>query len=246
MILKAGTKMLLGLSLILSTQISSAQMYTEGKIVFERKVNLKKMFKDNDRVKNFLPEDMDYRIEEFTLHFNDSLSAYVPVPSEDEAGGFMKYLTTHNTIYMNRNTGEKVAVLDMWGTKTFIEDSLREREWKITNKTRNIAGFECRRALWEQNDSTRVYAWFSTELVPTVGPEGFYDLPGGILGLATEDGSMIYFAKSVEQMEVPMEKLTIDVSKEDTYTEEELKKRILEKMGQWVKKRDMDGMFDWL
>jgi hypothetical protein len=32
----------------------------------------------------------------------------------------------------------------------------------------------------------------------------------------------------------------------DIYTEEELKKILLERMGQWMKPQDLDAMFQWL
>ncbi|MCX6292662.1 MAG: hypothetical protein NT126_13025 [Bacteroidetes bacterium] len=39
------------------------------------------------------------------------------------------------------------------------------------------------------------------------GPESFVGLPGAILGLATEDGSVIYFAKNVEAVKQELNNL---------------------------------------
>ncbi len=240
-------KLMVCTSVALMPVIASAQMINQGKIVFERKVNLKKQFKNDPRVAQFLSEDVTWRIENFEMHFNDSLSSFLPVQSEeDEVKGFMKYLTTHNTIYTNQNTGKKQVVLDLWGTQTYIEDSIHTRKWKITNRKRIIAGYECRRAIWEQDDTTRIYAWFCTEIVPTIGPEGFSGLPGGILGLATENGSIIYFAQTVEEVEVSLDKLTLDTKGQEVFTEEELKATMLEKAGRWVKPEYLDAMFSWL
>ena len=88
--------------------------------------------------------------------------------------------------------------MDMMGREMVIQDSMTTRQWKITEKKRKLGGYLCRRAIWEMNDSTRIYAWFSVDVVPSIGPEGFAGLPGAILGLATEDGGIIYFAKEVE------------------------------------------------
>lgn len=82
--------------------------------------------------------------------------------------------------------------------------------------------------------------------MPTVGPEGFGGLPGTILGLATEDGSMVYFAKKIEAMEVPAEKLKAETKGKDVYTKKQLKALLIEKMGKWVKPEDLDAMFDWI
>ena len=219
---------------------------TSGRIVYERKVNLHKLFKDNDRVKQFLNEDVKYRIEQFELFFNDTMSAYLPIESEEEEQGFMKYLTSHNTIYQNWEKKEKLAILANWGQEMYVRDSIHDRKWKVTESKRKIAGYLCRKAIWEENDSTRIYAWFSVDVVPSVGPEGFAGLPGTILGLATENGSIIYFAKEVEILTPPEKKLTYSTKGQDVYTEEELKALLLDKMGKWVKKEDLEGMFSWL
>jgi GLPGLI family protein len=134
----------------------------------------------------------------------------------------------------------------MWGTETTIKDTIQQREWQVTDRKRKIAGYLCRRSILNVNDSTRIYAWFTTDIAPSVGPEGFDDLPGAVLGLATEDGSIVYFAKSVEAMAPPAEKMKPKKEAKETYTVPELKVLLLEKMGQWVKEEDLDAMFSWL
>ena len=64
-----------------------------------------------------------------------------------------------------------------------VQDSLPARNWKITDSKRSICGYECRKAIYQKNDSTRIYAWYTTALVPSVGPEGFCGLPGTILDI---------------------------------------------------------------
>jgi GLPGLI family protein len=96
------------------------------------------------------------------------------------------------------------------------------------------------------NDSTRIYAWFSVDIVPSIGPEGFEGLPGAILGLATEDGSVIYFAKEVKAMDPPAGILKYEDKGKDVYTEEALKAILKERMSQWMKPKDLDAMFSWL
>lgn len=242
----AGIKQLIATcALIIFSSTTYAQI-TSGRIVYERRVNLLSLYKDNDRVKGFLKDDMKPKVEQFELLFNDTLSAFTPIESGEVEQGFMKFLTTHNKIYNNTSQNQKTAVLDMWGTETIVQDSMSHRTWKIMGSKREIAGFLCHKAMWEVDDSTRVYAWFCADVVPSVGPEGFNGLPGTILGLATENGSMVYFAKEVKAMEPPMAKLTYTGKTKDVYTVAALKAQLLEKMGQWVKKEDLDGMFSWL
>lgn len=242
----AGIKKIISVAVALILVFSAQAQITSGRIVFERKVNLQKIFKDNDRVKQFLPEDVKWRIEEFELIFSDSMSAFLPIESNEPEQGFMKYLTSHNKVYTNLSKDERMVIMDMWGQQTIVNDTITPRKWKITESKRKFDGYLARKAFVQIDDTTRIYAWFSADVVPSVGPEGFGGLPGTILGLATEDGSIIYFAKKIEALEVQPENLVYDTKNQDVYTKEELKALILEKMGKWVKPKDVEGMFTWL
>jgi len=231
--------------LVLMTSTSFAQM-TSGKIIFERKTNLKKMFADNPRVARFLDKDVKWKYEQFEMYFTKTQSAFNPIESDEPEQGFMKYLTTHNTIYKDYTKNQKTIMMDMWGTPTTIKDSIQPRQWQVTDRKRKIAGYLCRRSILQIDDTTRIYAWFTTDISPSVGPEGFDGLPGAVLGLATENGSIVYFAKSVEAMAPPEAKMKPVKEPKEVYTVSELKSVLLEKMGQWVKKDDLNSMFSWL
>ena len=140
---------------------------------------------------------------------------------------------------------EIMVTMNLWGTPAYMKDTPAERKWKITDRSREFDGYKGIRAIWQMNDSTRIYAWFCPDIVPVSGPEGFRDLPGLILGIASEDGSVVYFAKEVEVMEVPDEKVAYPETKDDIYNKEDLKALLLEKMGQWIKPDDLDAMFAW-
>jgi GLPGLI family protein len=136
--------------------------------------------------------------------------------------------------------------MDMWGNAIYVKDSMDSRKWKITENKRIISGYNCRKAIWEMNDSTRIYAWFAAEIVPSFGPEGFEGLPGAILGLATEDGGVIYFAKEVKAQETPKAVLEYSEKGKEIYTENQLKEFLKQRVGQWMKPEDIDAMFSWL
>ena len=245
MILNGIKKSIATAVVVLIATTSFAQM-TSGKIVYMRKMNLKKLFKDNERVKPFLKDDVTWNVDSFALYFNDSLSAFIPVEGDEMQKGMMKMLTPQNTTYKNLNQNERMVEMMMMGSQMTIKDTLKPRVWKVTESTRKIAGYTCRKSMFDMNDSTRLYAWFTVDIVPSIGPEGFDGLPGAILGFANEDGSIVYFAKSVEAMEPPLEVIVPKEKKKDVYKEEELKALLLEKMGKWIKKEDLDAQFAWL
>ena len=101
----------------------------------------------------------------------------------------------------------------------------------MTDSKRSICGYQCRKAIWQANDSTRLYAWFCSEVIPSIGPESFVGLPGAILGLATEDGGVIYFAKSIEVVKPEATILTPKKTKQKIYKASELKAQLEKDFG---------------
>lgn len=195
---------------------------TAGKILYERKVNLWKKFPD-DNVKQWIKEADKIKIENFELFFNDSLSVFkvVESPLQDP----MAWVTTKNIVYQNSVSNYRLTVKNIWGESFFIEDSLRKRTWKITDSRRKIAGYTCRKAIWHADDTTRIYAWYCDEIIPSIGPESFTGLPGGILGLATEDGSVVYFAKKIEALKPDMQSIIPKLGKK-VFTTLELRTKL--------------------
>ena len=216
---------------------------TSGKIVFERKTNLYKKFKD-DNVKDWIKEIDKSKVDYFELYFNDSMSMFMP--QESELKERMSWATSKNTTYQNFNTLSTLTIKSVWGELLYVQDSLKKREWKITESKRVISGYNCRKAIWEMNDSTRIYVWYTDDIVPSVGPESFWGLPGAILGLATEDGGVIYFAKSVEVTKPAIEQLTPKIGRNKVYATAELKTKLEKDFGKnpWGKAMIKD-LFSW-
>ncbi len=193
-----GVKKILVVIFGLLFTIFSYGQITSGKITFERRTNLKKKYGDNQRMKSFITEENKIRKETFNLHFDEERSSFIVVEDPNAEKGYMNYTTQRNKTYQNLEKDEMVVVIDLFGNNAYVKDKMPNRPWKITESKRKIGGYMCRKAIWEKNDSTRIYAWFSVDIVPSIGPEGFCGLPGAILGLATEDGGVIYFAKKVD------------------------------------------------
>ena len=232
-------------AVLLSLQAWAQTDYiSSGKIIFERRTNLEKRFNDQ-RMKRFVTEANKIRIESFQLVFNDTSSYFAVVPSNEPEE--MAWLTTKNAYYQNLNKSSQLMMLAVFGQNVYVQDSLPQRTWKITEGKRTICGYECRKAIYQKNDSTRLYAWYSPLLTPSVGPEGFCGLPGTILGLATEDGGIVYFAKKIELSEPKKEELLLNPGKNKVFTIAELRQKIEKEYGStpWGKSLFND-LFRWL
>lgn len=248
MILKDGIRIVGLFILLIATTGSSFGQITSGRVVFERRTNLKKLYKDVPEMTRFITDDNKIRKEQFELVFNDTASAFLPIEDPTAEKGMMSWMTQKNKTYQNLNTGKQMTVLDFAGQQLFVGDSIDPKRWKVTESKRYIGNYHCRKAMYEKNDTTRIYAWFAVELQPSIGPEGVTGLPGTILGLATEDGGIVYFAKEVEVLEPEAELLSYDSGKNDIYTRESLGKLMEERMGgrggRWAKGM-MDNIFRW-
>ncbi len=185
---------ILSLITALFIAIGTFAQISSGHIIYERKTNLYKKYKDPD-IQQYITGNNKTKVDTFELYFNDSLSYFGP--KESELREAYSWTTTTNRVYQNLNSEKAYLIKEVWGEDCHMEDSITKRIWKIVPGKRTICGYDCQKAMWNVNDSLNIYAWFCTEFIPSTGPETFTGLPGLILGLATEDGGVIYFAKQV-------------------------------------------------
>ena len=213
-----------------------------GVITYERKINLLKKYKTEQSRKWI--GDKKVKIDLFELQFTGNISLFKPIESESQ--GKMDWTTSKNTVYQDLNNNSRLSVYSIWGESVFVRDSAIKREWKITDRKRIIAGYECRRAIWKKNDTTKIYAWYTNKINPSTGPETFNGLPGTILGLATEDGGVVYFAKNIKEAYIDEDNLEPETKKKEVLSEQELRNK-LEKRAKgnpWMKKL-VNEVFAW-
>lgn len=177
-----------------------------GVIQYERRINLIKRYPE---MKMMLERrgGSTVKTDLFSLYFTDSTAYYIPALDVPQERG-MSWFTTSNSFEDNLKKQKRLMKLDVMGTFIYVEDSIQQIPWKLTDNKRKIAGYDCRKAIWQKDDSTRIYAWYTEAVYPTCGPDGISGLPGAILGLATEDGSLVYFAQSVEGKTIDLDNIT--------------------------------------
>src|SRR5690554_726700 len=197
-----------------------------GAIEYEITINLDKRFPSNNQTANrwgnsrgqnrTSTSGAQYLVEKATLYFNDTMSVFITHPPESMRDLNRTFLTS---TVVNFKTNELTTHINLFGEEFLILDSLPQREWKFTSRERLIAGKMAKQALTQVNDSTTIYAWFDTDFFYSVGPESYSNLPGAILGLAYEDGSITYFATKIDreypeiQGKLPLHKVRNGVSR---------------------------------
>ncbi|HEY4196956.1 MAG TPA: GLPGLI family protein [Mucilaginibacter sp.] len=192
-----------------------AHFTTSGTIEFEKKANMyaiipKLINKDNeawytpafDAYKKSQPQ---FKTSKSTLSFTDNKTLFKPT-DEDElssGGGFFAnnpMTTQNNVIYTDLASGTDVSQKKVFEATFLVKDSTRKIRWKITDETREIAGYTCRRANAIVMDSIYVVAFYTTDIPVSGGPESFSGLPGMILGVALPHENITWFATRIIDM----------------------------------------------
>ena len=142
-----------------------------------------------------------FKVLKSTLTFDAGKTLFTPIPPETVSSSFMNIPTSEqfNTVYTDlaaRSVTEEKAVFD----ETFlVKDSVRKIKWKITDETREVAGYACRRANGLMMDSIYVVAFFANQIPISGGPESFGGLPGMILEVALPHENLIWRATKVTE-----------------------------------------------
>lgn len=198
-----------------------------GSIEYDVTINLEKRFSARKKVpgkyggykgQNRFSGDDKYLVEKATLFFNDTLSLFVTTPPESMRDLNRTFVTSTEADFTHKTLETHI---NLFGEDFIIQDSLPQRTWKFTSKERIIAGKMAKQAITQINDTTTIYAWFSTDIFPSVGPESYWDLPGAILGLAYEDGSITYFATKINYDYPELEDVFPEYKEKDIFSREE-------------------------
>jgi len=205
---------LLGIAVSLRAQ--HAHFTKSGTIAFERRTNVWAMVKretnkDNDAV--FVPgleaykkNNPQFRVLKSTLSFSDNKTLFTPIEADAPASNLFSswpLMTQNNTIYTDLTDGLTISQKKIFGDAFLVKDSIRRIKWKITDETRDIAGYHCRRANGLMLDSIYIVAFYTTQIPVPGGPESFNGLPGMILGVALPHENLTWFATKVTDTSLP-------------------------------------------
>jgi GLPGLI family protein len=193
-----------------------AHFTRSGTIEFERKTNTwavikREINKDNEAflvpaLDNYKKTNPQFRVLKSTLAFADNKTLFTPIEADPPANNLFSFsplMTQGNTIYTDLTEGLTVSQKKIFEEAFLLNDSTRKIKWKITDETRDIAGYHCRRANGIMLDTIYVVAFYTTQIPVPGGPESFNGLPGMILGVALPHENLTWFATKVTDNTVP-------------------------------------------
>ena len=208
---------------------------SEGKIEFEKKVNLYARMDENNSwtelEKKTVPQ---FKTSYFDLTFTRTKSLYKPGRDNTDNNKIWEQPAEENIVYSDLDNARSVSQKKVFEQLFLVQDSIRKIKWKITDESRTIAGFNCRRANAIIMDSIYVVAFYTDEILTPGGPESFTGLPGMILGVSLPHQHYTWFATKVQAVKVAETELVVP-QKGKKVTNPALKATLLESLKQWGK-----------
>lgn len=145
--------------LAMGSVFSTAAQQTQGKVVFERTVQMQIRIATNDGgndedIQNMLPKT---RKDKFELSFANNATLWKQMEDDEQeelAGGQavggmqirMISAGSEDILYTQLQSSRKVELREL-GTKKFIvEDSIKPMSWKLSEETKTLLGHVCRKA----------------------------------------------------------------------------------------------------
>jgi GLPGLI family protein len=223
---------------LLSPLLLQAQFASKGKIVFERKTNVKMQVQtgEDEWMKNLLPGMPQNISSFFNCYFEDGKTVYRFDKNEDVkmAAFLFRGAAKENNVLIDYHKGSYAAQKDVFETSFLIQDSLRKLQWKIEDEVRTIAGYNCRKAVTRICDSVVVVAFYTDQILVSGGPENFNGLPGMILGLAVPRLFTTWFATEVTLIPPPEDAFN-PLKKGKKVTRQQFEKELEKGIGDWGK-----------
>ncbi|RFZ90208.1 GLPGLI family protein [Mucilaginibacter conchicola] len=227
---------------------AAAHFTTSGTVEYEKRVNMYAIIKkrlSNDEggfatqaFENYKKTQPQFKSLKSTLTFTGNKTLFTPIEPTEAGNSWFSDMPEgkqQNTIYTDLNTNVATSNKAVFEEKFLMKDTARKINWKITDETREIAGYTCRRANAVIMDSIYVVAFYSDEIPVSGGPESFTGLPGMILGVALPHDNMTWFATKVTDMTIPENQMKIPAKGKATDYKglEATLKKVMKDWGNW-------------
>jgi GLPGLI family protein len=173
------------LLLLTGLSIQAQQFIDKATIEYEVKSNVKKTMGEGFWAEMMQDQLPNFKIAYYNFTFANGKSMYKfdRFDPSTKIPEFLKRGDEDSEYYTDHNTGEMSFKKDVFGNPFFIKDSLRTIEWRYTNESRVIAGFNCRKAIGRIYDSVYVFVFYTDEITISGGPCSISGLPGMIMGM---------------------------------------------------------------
>ena len=170
--------------MVIYSELNAQQFISKGMIEYEVKKNNHKAMGEGNWAEMFRDKMPKLSTTYYQLTFDTDKSIY-QFNRRDESSK-LPWNNGNNdddTWYNDYAHESFVQQKSIFGDTYILTDSLIKIDWKITNENREIAGFNCRKAVGKIFDSVYVFAFYTDEITISGGPMSLHGLPGMIMGI---------------------------------------------------------------
>ena len=244
---------LLIIILFFSINATAQQFVDKAEIEFEVNTNVKKNMSNNGWDEMMKENLSELKTSFWTYSFidNKSIFKFNRWSEKTRIPKNLKDQDEENSWYYDFNSKTMSSQKQVVGSNIVINDSIAPIEWKLTNENREIAGYNCRKAVGKIFGDVYIFAFYTDDIMISGGPISINGLPGMILGLTIPRLYTSYIATKVN--------LTVNntaeikpITSKKTYSAQEFRNLIEDKTKDWwsyendeeVKKREKN-VFLW-
>lgn len=201
-------KIFLAIAVLISSQGFSQIFISKAMVEYEVKINNHKSIGEGtwaDIIRDKLPK---LSTSWYQLTFNADKSIY-QFNRKDETTKFPWGSNNEDDVWYNDFTNNTyIEQKNVFGDNYILKDSMSNLKWKITNENREIAGFNCRKAVGILFDTVYVFAYYTDEITLSGGPMSLHGLPGLILGVTIPRMYSSWIATKVQVNGIDESKIT--------------------------------------
>lgn len=243
---------------IFNIQLLFSQKF-QGIAVYKtkRKVEIKMdSSKVNNETNKSIQEQLNRQFQkDYTLKFDAKESLYtenekLEAPSTQSGEIQIKILGGNDIVYRNIADKKYVTQKEFMGKTFLVKDSLKLQDWKLESETKKIGNYNAYKATFTREVKVKEFnslddeiiattkqvtttAWYTPEIPVSIGPAGYWGLPGLILEVQ-EDKQVFLCTEIVIN---PSEKFSIEVpSKGKVVAQDEFNKIQQEKNEEWIER----------
>jgi GLPGLI family protein len=203
-------KLIYILFFLASTQADAQQFIGSGSIEFEMRTNNHKSMGEGlwaDMFRDKIPQFSTYWYN-YTFDNNKSIYKF-DRQDENTKVPFFNNNIDEDVWYSDFENSTSIKRKFVFDDHYLLTDSMMEINWKLVpNETREIAGFNCRKAVGVILDSVYVFAFYTDEILIPGGPMGLHGLPGMILGITIPRMFSSWIATKVDIVNVNKASIT--------------------------------------
>ena len=170
---------------LFSATSHAQQFISSGKIEYEVRVNNHRMFSSGIFAEMFKDKMPNFSTYYYNLTFNNNKAIYkFDRLNEKDKMPWNDNTREENTWFSDYTANQYSNLKFVFDETYLLSDTLMHINWKIVpTETRDIAGFNCRKAQGVIFDSVYIFAFYTDEITAPGGPMSISGLPGMILGL---------------------------------------------------------------